>query len=340
MIQPLTVNHQGGQYPILFGRLADLWPTIQDRDVRVVTDSNVLAAWGASIPEGMATFVAPPGEHTKSLDHFGAIHQWLVKTGATRNTLLIALGGGVIGDLAGFVAATYMRGIEWVQVPTTLLAQVDSSVGGKVAIDLPGAKNMVGSFYPPQRVHVALETLETLPDRQRRNGMAEVLKYGFIADPSLLSTTQYSEVDGATIRRCLEIKAEVVEADELDLTGRRAILNFGHTVGHAIEAAQNYEGFLHGEAIAIGMAVEAELAVLLGLAHPDLPANIRAPLQAAGLPVRDSILKEEDKLLAMMASDKKRTASGLAFSLVPTLGECKLVFGVPEEVVREALRKA
>jgi 3-dehydroquinate synthetase len=237
------------------------------------------------------------------------------------------------------VAASFMRGVSYVQVPTTLLAQVDSSVGGKVAIDLPEGKNLAGAFYPPAQVLVGGHFLRTLPDRQLRNGLAEVLKYGFIADPQILASTAQGLLENldAVVDNCIQIKARIVEEDEFETNGIRAALNFGHTIGHALEAELHYEGLLHGEAVAIGMMVEARLGEMIGFTRSGIAQSVAEHLLKAELPTTHPALKKVDSLLDSMRRDKKARNGKLTFSLIPEIGSCKLVTGVREEDVRAAL---
>jgi 3-dehydroquinate synthase len=257
----------------------------------------------------------------------------------------VAFGGGVVGDLAGFLAATYLRGVPFIQVPTTLLAQVDSSVGGKVGIDLPEGKNLVGAFYPPTSVQIPLECLHTLPERELRNGSAEVLKYGLIQDAALWHELEEPLGVGTprletVVRRCIELKAEVVAEDELETTGRRAILNFGHTIGHALEHRYEYGTLLHGEAISVGMVAEARLGELLGMTPAGTAVAIAKRFEAWGLPTTDPALQEPDSLIDAMRGDKKAQDGRLAFSLLEGIGACKLVEQVDEQVVRRALAES
>jgi 3-dehydroquinate synthase len=254
---------------------------------------------------------------------------------------VIAFGGGVIGDLAGFAAASYMRGVPLIQVPTTLLSQVDSSVGGKVGIDLPEGKNLAGAFYPPAVVHICREVLDTLSERQMRNGMAEVWKYGFIMDPKLLpQLPPKADALQEVIRRCTELKAQIVEDDEYETRGSRAILNFGHTVGHAIEQVTGYGPVLHGEAISIGMVIESHLGERLGITKAGTTEQISTHLSDYGLPTKMAPALDIDQLVHAMRRDKKAEAGSLAFSLLTKIGECKLIKGVPEGEVRAALAQA
>jgi 3-dehydroquinate synthase len=326
----MRIEHHLGSTEIRFQAvepqaLAESW---------VVTDSNVAGAWPGLVAGLERVLVLPPGESTKSMIWLERVCSWLASTGANRRSRLAAVGGGVIGDLAGFAAASYMRGIEYVQVPTTLLAQVDSSVGGKVAIDLPEGKNLVGAFYPPSEVLSDIGFLHTLDVRQFRSGMAEVCKYGFVMDSALSAQLCSERVGpdsiGPIVHRCVALKKGIVEEDEFETKGLRAILNFGHTIGHAIEQVTEYRRYLHGEAIAIGMIAEARLGVRLGVTPPDVPEQVRTTLANQGIEIETSGC-DPDALLAAMRRDKKVTAAGIGFSLLTEIGGCKLIEGVGEK---------
>ena len=296
----------------------------------------------------------PSGERMKSLRVAERLYAQLLKVGCDRGSLLVIIGGGVLGDLGGFVAATYMRGIPYVQIPTTLLAQVDSSVGGKVAVDLPLGKNLVGAFHQPRMTLVDPETLRTLPLRHWRNGFAEMLKYGAALQIGLwrrLQTMLRQGVLGAhrgrkdpdewvlPIARCISLKAQIVSEDERDLSGRRALLNFGHTVGHAIEAALGYRGWLHGEAIAAGMVAEAEIGRILGVTPPEVADELRETIAQAGLPTQLPAGVDADTLLTHMRHDKKRAGDSLSIVLLEAIGNARLVPNIPTEAIREALTR-
>src|SRR4029079_17991845 len=261
-------------------------------------------------------------------------------------TIIIAVGGGVIGDLAGFVAATYARGLSFVQIPTTLLAQVDSSVGGKVGINLPAAKNIVGAFWQPAGVLIDLDVLKTLPEREFRSGLAEVVKYGVIMDAEFFAYLEQnadaiSRRDGDALEQIIaqscRLKAEVVTQDEREETGRRAILNYGHTFCHAIEQVSGYGQFLHGEAVAIGMICASRLAEKLARIDSAVTQRQKTLLKRLSLPVEIPPLKE-DALLAAMQHDKKTVGGRLRFVLPTRLGHVELVSGVETEAVRSILR--
>jgi 3-dehydroquinate synthase len=338
----IEIRHAVGSYPVEFGSLETLRSMLPDGTF-VITD-DIVAEHYAAFLQGLPVWVFASGEQSKTLDTYVAALTWLADQPARRDCTVVAFGGGVVGDLAGFVASSYMRGVTFWQIPTTLLAQVDSSVGGKVGVDMPQGKNMVGSFYAPERVFVPLATLQTLPDRQFVNGMAEVWKYAFILDAEMVDVLQRyplrptSEHLQNAVERCILMKAEVVERDEYETTGERAILNFGHTVGHALERMANYEGILHGEAISIGMVAEAVLGEALGFTSKGTAASVERLLSQQGLPTRDSRLRQTELVLSAMRSDKKADREGLAFSLLTEIGECKLVRGVPEALVRRTLK--
>jgi 3-dehydroquinate synthase len=269
----------------------------------------------------------PDGEAHKSWSTLNLIFDGLLRTGMDRKTVLFALGGGVVGDMTGFAAACYMRGVPYVQVPTTLLAQVDSSVGGKTAINHPLGKNMIGAFNQPLRVVADLETLDSLPDREWVAGLAEIIKYGPIADPGFfewieahiepLRHRRRAETAHAIKRSC-EIKASVVARDERE-NDLRAILNFGHTFGHAIEAGLGYGVWLHGEAVGCGMVMAADLSMRLGLIQPAYAHRIRTVVERAGLPVVGPRLGTQ-RYLELMRIDKKAEAGAIRFVVIETPG--------------------
>jgi 3-dehydroquinate synthase len=339
----MRIEHSNGGYDVTATTLAsaaDLIPS----DARIVTDKTVEQVASAALA-GRHFFAVEPGESSKSLPVFGELLSWLAKTNASRKTTLVAIGGGVVGDLAGFVAASYMRGIPFIQIPTTLLAMVDSSVGGKVGIDLPEGKNLAGAFKPPNAVHIPLDLLKNLPERQFRNGMAEVLKTGFILDEALSERLRRQILDAASsdlesvVMRCIELKGEVVRDDEFELTGLRAILNFGHTIGHAVEHASGYRGLLHGEAISVGMALEAKLGESLGITQPGTSQIVIQDLERYGLPTKlDGTLRPRD-LIETMYRDKKAVEGSLGFSLLTCLGGCKLVRDVPARAVEAVMEQ-
>jgi 3-dehydroquinate synthase len=338
----MTVRHSSGSYEIRIAALAECLSQLP-AGTRIITDEHVWQLYGRHL-QSQKCLVLPAGEGSKSIDCFAQCLSWLAGTGATRQTTVVAFGGGVIGDLGGFVASAYMRGVPFRKIPTTLLAQVDSAVGGKVGIDLPEGKNLAGAFYPPIAVDICPDTLQSLPQRQMRNGMAEVLKYAFIMDPPLLDAVPDPLVAAADsnwseiVLRCLRLKAYVVEQDERETSGLRAILNFGHTVGHAIEQVTGYGPVLHGEAISIGMVAEAVLGEQIGVTVLGTADRVRQELQRHGLPTSHEVLNFPDPLIAAMRRDKKATSANLAFSLLTRLGECKLISNASEEAVRSCLK--
>jgi 3-dehydroquinate synthase len=298
----------------------------------VVSDENVARLYLDDVREQFGkcfrrvdTIVVPPGEPTKSVKQADAIWNQLCQLESDRKSTIVALGGGVVGDLAGFVAATFARGINLVQIPTSLLAQVDSSVGGKVGINLPAAKNMVGAFWQPVLVMIDPAVLKTLPEREFRSGLAEVVKYGVILDADFfdqlereVAPIQQREpaVMAQIIQRCCELKSKIVNEDETEQSGRRAILNYGHTFGHAIESTFGYGTFTHGEAISIGMNCAARLALQAGMAPRELLERQTALLTKFGLPV-DCPRDEHPQLIEAMKRDKK-VAGGVLHLVLPT----------------------
>jgi 3-dehydroquinate synthase len=320
------------------GQRVDSWA--RPGHVVVVTDVNVEKPHAVAVAESIAKrgisadlLVIPPGEESKSIDT--ATHLWeqMLALGTDRATVVVAVGGGVVGDLAGFVAATFARGLRLVQVPTTLLAQVDSSVGGKVGINLPAAKNMVGCFWQPVGVLIDTEVLSTLPQRDYRAGLAEVVKYGVILDADFFGYLE-SHVDALNrragdvlrhvIARCCRLKADVVEQDEREETGLRAVLNYGHTFAHAFEAVSGYGKLLHGEAVAVGMICASRLAERLGRINADTTARQVRLLSALGLPTQTPEL-DRKALISAMGHDKKANQGRLRFVLPTGLGHVELV---------------
>jgi 3-dehydroquinate synthase len=323
----------------------------QASHVVVITDRNVASLHAATVVDSLVNagmrvdqVVLEPGEATKSVLKADELWQMLLQFGTDRKSVVAAVGGGVVGDLAGFIAATYARGIPFVQFPTTLLAQVDSSVGGKVGVNLPGAKNMVGAFWQPQGVLIDIAALLTLPVRDYQSGLAEVVKYGVILDESFVEFLE-SNVDAINARqmdvlvtivaRCCQLKADVVQADEREETGIRAVLNYGHTFCHALEAVTGYGTFLHGEAVAIGMLCASRLAESLGRIDQASTRRQHDLLQALGLPVAVPDL-DRQLLMYAMQHDKKTVAGQLRFVLPTRIGHVELVDDVPSDKARAA----
>ncbi|HET9112160.1 MAG TPA: 3-dehydroquinate synthase [Ktedonobacterales bacterium] len=319
----------------------------------IVSDSSVATLYGESVAqqlsaEGFAPdlFIVPTGEESKSRERLDAIHDWLAERRVERSEAIIALGGGVVGDLAGFAAATYLRGLPLVHIPTSLLAQVDASIGGKVAINHPRGKNLIGAFYQPRLVLADTATLLTLPDRQRTEGWAEVIKHGVALDADYFTTLE-READAllaldpaattAVIARSIDIKASIVEGDEREGEGgRRALLNFGHTLGHAIERVTGYRLWLHGEAVSAGMVFAARLGWRMGVTPRDVVDRLEALLARFGLPTRIDGLSAPALLRATLW-DKKTRGGHVRWALLTALGASALFDGAPEEALHATL---
>jgi len=351
----VTVNTTQGQYPIHIGagRLAHLGDSVPADCSRIALISNpkVFELYGAQAEAALSQsgkavqrILIPDGEAHKDWQTLMQIFDELLAQQFDRKALIVALGGGVVGDIAGFAAACFMRGIPFMQVPTTLLAQVDSSVGGKTAINHPLGKNMIGAFYQPIAVEIDTEVLSSLPERELVAGLAEVIKYGFIDDVEFLHWCAEHAADlvagqaqalRVAIQRSCAIKAEVVSADERE-SGRRAILNFGHTFGHAIEAGLGYGQWLHGEAVGCGMVLAAELSRVLGYLTTDDVARTRELVEAIGAPVQAPQWPWQ-RWLELMQTDKKARAGALRFVLLTKLGE-STVQEVGHAPIQEALR--
>ncbi len=319
----------------------------------IISDRNVAPRYSKTVQQTLAKagfdavlVTVPPGETAKSLKTVHACYDQLAARRLERTSFIVALGGGVVGDLAGFVAATYLRGIDFVQVPTTLLAQVDSSVGGKVGVNLRAGKNLVGAFYQPQLVLCDLSTLTTLPQREYRAGLAEVIKYGIIYDATLFKRLERDlpkllkrDADTLTevVARCCQIKAEIVSHDEKE-SGLRAILNFGHTIGHALEAISGYGKYLHGEAIAIGQVAAANLSTrLLGFPPRDAE-RIRTLFQRVGLPTDVKLNSAQRvRLFDAMLLDKKVKGGDINFVFVRRIGRVEYGHKVSSALIKKAL---
>lgn len=357
-VQSLTVALGTRSYPIHIGPglLADAprWlKLIAGRHVLVVSDANVAPHYLARVQVALsghthAALVLPAGEQEKTLHRFGEVLAALAQLGASRDATVIALGGGVIGDLSGFAAACWMRGIAFVQMPTTLLAMVDSSVGGKTAVDLPSGKNLVGAFHQPVGVIADTDTLATLPPRELRAGLAEVVKYGALGDAGFfdwLDTHADALLAGDTaaigeaIARSCAHKAAIVARDETE-QGERALLNFGHTFGHAIETEQGYGGLLHGEAVAVGMVLAARCAAALGLAPAGDGERLAALLARFGLPTAIPPGLGGERLLTRMRLDKKAVSGCIRLVLWHGIGQAFIASDVPEQAMLAVLREA
>ena len=313
----------------------------------VVSDSNVAPLYLTAVRESLeqagflvGTMTVPAGESAKCVEQLSALWEAMMAFGLTRTDAVVALGGGVVGDLAGFAAATVLRGVDFIQIPTTLLAQVDSSVGGKVAIDLKAGKNLAGAFWQPKLVLMDPEVLNTLPESVFMAGMAEVVKYGCIFDKGFFdflsarpTREKLMEEIESILYTCCDWKRKVVLEDERD-TGSRMLLNFGHTLGHAYELAGNYEKWSHGEAVAAGMCLAAKLGVELGVTPADVPGQVESLLASLGLPTEISCTKEE--YTAAIGLDKKGTGSDISLILLGGLG-CAVIHKMPKRKVLELL---
>jgi len=357
MSAPLRINASKESYPIYFG--VDLSAEVAagvnaaqqaGRKVVAITDERVGQAQSSRIQRmvgGALQIVVPAGESSKSVDQLKAIWDGLAAAKLDRSGLVLAIGGGVVGDLAGFAAASFLRGVEFVQVPTTLLAMVDSSVGGKTGINLPAGKNLVGAFHQPSAVYVDIGFLHTLPAREFAAGMAEVIKYGLLGDADLfvgleqVSLTPTSDTLAEVVRRCCAAKAAIVEADEFETaaSGGRALLNLGHTFGHAIEKVAGYSVYLHGEAVAIGLAAAARLSRDLGLVDASVVERVDQVVSAHHLPIALRGPLEVGDLMSAMASDKKVRAGQLRFVVMEAIGRTVTRDDVPAETVESVWRE-
>ena len=341
-MKTLTVTLPGRSYDILIGsgllhqagqQLRPVLP--RAKKLFVVTDSNVAPIYLSALIPGLeragfdtACREIPAGEGSKSADMLSALWEDMMDFGLTRTDAVVALGGGVVGDLAGFAAATILRGVDFVQVPTTLLAQVDSSVGGKVAIDLPAGKNLAGAFWQPRLVVMDPEVLDTLEDKTFSDGMAEVIKYGCIRDAAFFRALEKTPSRRAVMENiesvlytCCDLKRAVVEKDERD-TGERMVLNFGHTLGHAYEKAGHYETWTHGQAVAAGMCLAARLGAALGVTPAGVPERVEALVSAFGLPTRIPCTQAD--YAAAVGLDKKGTGEQITLVLLEDLGRAVL----------------
>lgn len=357
MVESLTVNLSDRAYPIHFG--TDLVSVVRQqvdkvtsnrRRVAIVTDSNIAHEQAGALLKmfgNQRVFAVEAGEGAKSLEGFGRVLAFLAEQKIDRGGAVFAVGGGVVGDLGGFAAASYLRGIDYYQVPTTLLAMVDSSVGGKTGINIKAGKNLVGAFHQPRGVFVSTGLLATLPQREFAAGMAEVIKYGLLGDAELLGRleakplTLESDELADVIRRCCALKARIVEADERELAqeGGRALLNLGHTFGHAIENAAGYGSYLHGEAVGIGLCAAARLSQKLGYISFVEVSRVERAVAAHALPTCLRAPLPYTELLAAMNRDKKTRAGGLRFVVLKRLGEAATQGNIPGSLVETSFRE-
>lgn len=325
------------------------------QDAYIITNAFVKNKYGVILSNSLEAAglnlkfkLIPDTERSKSLDFLSLITQDLARFDKKRRVFVIAFGGGVIGDLAGFAASVYKRGISYLQIPTTLLAQVDSSIGGKTGVDLPQGKNLVGTFYQPRIVFSDLMFLQSLDLKQLRNGLAEVIKYGIIKDPQMFAYLEKRHQDILArkpdaleyiVKRSSSIKAIIVQRDEREKKGIRTMLNFGHTIGHAIEAAGNYKKYTHGEAVALGMLAACDLSKQIGLlTDHDLPQRIESLIEIIGLPVRIKGISLEDIITAYYR-DKKFIGAKNKFVLIESLGVSRIVENIPFPAIKKVLAK-
>jgi 3-dehydroquinate synthase len=345
----LVVNLGERSYPIkiasgLITQAPEINSLVGKKRVVIITNKTIaplyLEQFRAQFKhQQVLTLSIDDGEQFKSLDTFAAINGFLLEHNCGRDTILIALGGGVIGDLVGFVAACYQRGVPFIQVPTTLLSQVDSSVGGKTAVNHPLGKNMIGAFYQPQAVYIDIATLKTLPPREFSAGIAEVIKYGLICDTEFFDFIEANQSEllslqerelAYVIEKCCSIKADIVAQDEKE-SGLRALLNLGHTFGHAIEAQMGYGNWLHGEAVATGMVLACQLAELRGWLTSNDVMRVISLLKAFNLPVTAPKEMTFDNFILHMLKDKKNQNGKIRFIVPTSFGECAMVDDVTEQ---------
>jgi 3-dehydroquinate synthase len=344
------------QCPIIVGedvikKLKDYFDFSGYSGIVLITDTTVKRLYGQIVMKALKAtgkkvylFTLPVGERAKSLREVERGYRFLLEKNIDRKGLICALGGGVVGDTAGYIAATYLRGIDYIQLPTTLLAQVDSSIGGKVGVNFGGKKNMVGSFYQPKIIIGDVALLKSLPPAEVRNGMAEVIKYALAMDRGLfriLEEKKWKLTQAALkdiIMRCARLKAGIVEADETEKSGQRAILNFGHTVGHALETAARLKELSHGEAVAVGMIAASRISEELGMLEPGSVPRIERLLQKFGLPTYCQKVKPDD-LISAIRFDKKTTLGETGWVLIKGIGKGITNQRVADNIVRKVLRE-
>jgi 3-dehydroquinate synthase len=357
-MKTLTVELGSRSYPIHIGQQllghADLLTRhIHSRQVMIVTNDTIAPLYLENARQQLSDFdtasvILPDGEQYKNLDTLNTIFTALLEQRFNRDCTLVALGGGVVGDITGFAAASYQRGVAFLQIPTTLLAQVDSSVGGKTGVNHSLGKNMIGAFHQPGCVVIDTDTLDTLDDRQLSAGLAEVIKYGLIRDAGFFDWLETSmnalrardkQALAYAIERSCSIKAEIVAADERE-SGQRALLNLGHTFGHAIETGTGYGNWLHGEAVATGMLMAADLSARHGWLSPDMVQRTEQLLQSAGLPTAPPAAMNEAQFMELMAIDKKVVDGELRLVLLKAIGDAVVTGDFKAELLVETLRSA
>lgn len=352
----LTVELGATRYDIHIGAglLSQVLPlaALQGRRLKLLTDNNLAAQ---HLPALLAVLnlqasdalILPAGEPSKTWHSAERVLDWMLSQKLARDAVLVAFGGGVMGDLAGFCAAIYQRGIDFVQVPTTLLAMVDSSVGGKTGINHARGKNLIGAFHQPRAVIADLALLKTLPRRELSAGVAEVIKYGMLADTRFFATLEAggmdqlmsldAETSASVVERCCAIKAQIVAEDEFETTGRRALLNLGHTFGHAVETYTGYTQWLHGEAVGLGLVMAADLSARLGWISASEAARCEALVARAGLPTKPPVGMTPQDFRRLMAGDKKVAAGQLRLVLLKQLGEAVLTADFDDAKLTETL---
>jgi 3-dehydroquinate synthase len=356
-MQTLTVELEDRSYPINIGagllrQHSLLQAAVPARDILLISNTTVAPLYAPAVKSALADrrvveVILPDGEQHKSLATAGRVFDVLVANRFGRDALVLALGGGVVGDLAGFVAACYQRGIDFVQVPTTLLAQVDSSVGGKTAVNHPGGKNLIGAFHQPREVLTDTEVLNTLPERELQAGLAEIIKYGMICDSAFFIWLEHNmdslrRLDATALElaiyRSCQVKAQIVGRDERE-RGERALLNLGHTFGHAIEAATGYVDWLHGEAVGVGLLIAARMSQRLGGISADDLARVEDLLKRAGLRT-DAPKIGATRAAGFMSIDKKVKSGRVRLVLLKGLGQAYISGDYPDEALQETLRES
>jgi len=352
---PVSLNENSYEILIGYGLIQEIQKLQQDLQYQhrrsvIVTDNNVAEhqkTFLDSLFKEVPRHPIPAGEENKNIDTLSKIYDFLAESKLSRAGALFAFGGGVVGDIAGFAAATYMRGIDFYQIPTTLLAMVDSSIGGKSAINLKAGKNLVGAFHQPKKVFIDLNCLKSLPQREFASGMAEIIKHALIADEGLCSVIEsnkpFSPEDKELlpiIKKSCEIKAKIVCEDERDVSGRRALLNLGHTFAHAIEAVAGYDKYSHGEAVAIGLVMAARLSEILGYISEEELARIRSCIEKYGLPTKLRSPLKIKSLIDRMRYDKKSAAGELTFIIIEKPGKATVINDVDEKWVNLILKES
>ena len=355
-----TVYHSSGSYPIVAGRgaLEQLGPRLQALGVTgtayIISDENVFRIYGRHAQRSLEasgiaahSYSIPPGEQSKSLALAEDIYAWLADLRAERRHAIVALGGGVVGDLGGFVASTFLRGLIFVQVPTSMAAMVDASIGGKVAVNLHQGKNLVGSFYQPSLVLADVDTLSSLGQRELSEGWAEAVKHGLILDAELFDVFEEhaedlmslrGDISTDVIRRSMAIKAQVVTEDERETLGRRILLNYGHSIGHALESVTSYGHYMHGEAVSVGMMGAVRISQAMGLIPKEIVDRQQWVLERFQLPLSAPGINP-DVILDKMTRDKKTEAGSLRWVLLEGIGQSVVRRDVPPDLVRETVRE-